>query len=70
MNPKLQEMSREEKLRTMHELWEDLAKDDDAIESPAWHGQVLKETGERFQAGTERIWDWETAKEELRKRAR
>ena len=70
MNLNLQEMSRQEKLRAMHVLWEDLVRDDEAVESPAWHGEVLMETEERVQAGTERIWDWEEAKEELRRRAR
>jgi hypothetical protein len=63
-------MSREEKLRAMHALWEDLAQEDEAVESPAWHGESLKETEERMQSGVERIRDWEEAKEELRRRAR
>ncbi len=70
MNLNLGQMSRAEKLRTMHAIWEDLAQDDEAVESPAWHGEALKETEARLQAGVERIWDWEEAKEELRRRAR
>jgi hypothetical protein len=64
-------MSREEKLKAMHALWENLAQDDDeSIESPLWHGEVLKETEAKVQAGAERAHDWEQAKEELRRRAR
>ena len=37
----------------MHTLWEDLAREGDSIESPAWHGDVLRETEERVRAGTE-----------------
>ncbi|MGE4181446.1 MAG: addiction module protein [Limisphaerales bacterium] len=33
----LLQMSRDEKIRAMHELWEDLARDDQAVQSPAWH---------------------------------
>ena len=66
----LQNMSREEKLRTMHSLWEDLVRDDEAIESPTWHGDALRETEERVRSGVEKVHDWEQAKEELRKRAR
>lgn len=66
----LQNMSREEKLRTMHSLWEDLVRDDEAIESPTWHGDALRETEERVRSGAEKVHDWEQAKEELRKRAR
>jgi hypothetical protein len=66
---RLKQMSREEKLKVMHALWEDLARDDKAIESPEWHGQVLRETEERVRSGVERIHDWDDAKSELRKRA-
>jgi hypothetical protein len=65
----LQQMSREEKLKAMHELWEDLALDEAAIESPSWHGEALRETEERVRTGVERAHDWEDVKKELRRRA-
>jgi hypothetical protein len=65
----LKQMSREEKLRVMHALWEDLARDEDAVNSPEWHQQALRETEERMRSGTESIHDWEHAKSELRRRA-
>lgn len=65
----LKQMSREEKLKVMHALWEDLARDEDAVESPEWHGQILRETEERVRLGVENIRDWHEAKQELRKRA-
>jgi len=65
----MQRMSREEKLRVMHALWEDLARDEDALESPAWHGEALRETEERVHSGTEKVLDWDQAKAELRRRA-
>lgn len=65
----LQQMSREEKLKVMHALWEDLARDEDAVESPEWHGELLLETEERVRSGVERVRDWDEAKAELRKRA-
>jgi Putative addiction module component len=39
----LEKMSREEKLRIMEELWADLSRDESQVESPAWHGDVLRE---------------------------
>ena len=66
----LQKMSREDKLKVMHSLWEDLARDDAAIDSPRWHEEALRETEERVRSGRERSLDWEEAKEELRRRAR
>lgn len=63
-------MSREQKLRAMHEIWEDLARDDQGLDSPGWHAQSLQETADRVQDGREGIRDWAEAKEELRRRMR
>lgn len=70
MTLNLQEMSRQEKLQVMHLLWEDLARDEEHIESPPWHADALRETEARVRAGTEDVRSWEDAKGELRRRAR
>ena len=64
----LLQMSRDEKIRAMHELWEDLARDDEAVQSPAWHEDSLRETADRLREGKEGVRDWAEAKEELRRR--
>ena len=64
----IKHLSREEKLRIMEALWEDLSKDEDQIESPDWHQKVLQETENRLATGEEKIVDWETGKKDLRKR--
>ena len=64
----ISQMSREEKLQTMEAIWADLSKEDTGVESPKWHGDVLKETAARMTSGQERITDWATAKRELRKK--
>jgi endonuclease/exonuclease/phosphatase family metal-dependent hydrolase len=64
----IQNLSKEEKLRVMEAIWEDLSKVDDQIESPDWHLQALQETDQRFRSGQENIVDWQDAKKELRKR--
>jgi hypothetical protein len=64
----LLQMSRDEKIRAMHELWEDLARDDQAVHSPAWHEDVLRDTAERLRDGKEGVRDWAEAKDELRRR--
>ena len=61
-------MTRVEKLRAMEAIWAELSKDETEVESPAWHGDLLKETEARVASGQERIANWETAKRELRKR--
>ena len=63
----VQQMSRSEKLKLMETLWEQLTQPEDAFESPAWHGQALKETEQRLAEGKEQVLDWETAKRQLRK---
>jgi len=64
----IQHLSKEEKLRVMEAIWEDLSREDDQIESPDWHHQVLQETDQRLRSGQEDIRDWHDAKMELRKR--
>ncbi len=61
-------MSREEKLQAMEAIWADLSQNDEAVESPAWHEELLKETEARVAVGQERIADLETAKQELKNR--
>jgi hypothetical protein len=65
----LQHMSRDQKLRVMHEIWEDLAREDDATASPEWHKTALEETQSRAEQGIEAIHRWEDAKTELLRRA-
>jgi len=64
----IQQMSLEEKLRAMEELWESLSKDAARLQSPGWHGDALRETEQRYEAGQEQPIDWADAKQELRKR--
>ena len=64
----IQQMSWQEKLRAMEELWESLSKDAARLESPAWHGDALRETERRYEGGHETPVDWSIAKRELRER--
>ena len=61
-------MTVEEKLRLMEELWEDLSRNSDDLESPAWHEAALKERKARVAAGKTTYMDWEKAKKEIRRR--
>ncbi len=61
-------LSREEKLRIMEAIWEDLSREDEQVESPEWHREALEETDRRRQSGKESVVDWQEAKKELRKR--
>jgi len=62
----LEQMTREEKLRIMEELWTDLSRNESQFESPAWHGDVLRERAEAVRSGKETFLDWEDIKRQLR----
>lgn len=63
----IQQMSWEDKLRALEELWEAITREGDRYESPAWHRDALNETRQRVESGSEEAIDWATAKRELRK---
>lgn len=62
----LDKMTVAEKLRAMEMLWTDLSRNEAQIESPAWHGDVLRDREARIKSGEEKFIDWETAKKQLR----
>ena len=57
-----------EKLKIIEALWGDLAGDENAFASPAWHEDALIKTEADFAAGRIESLGWEDAKQELRKR--
>ncbi|MCC5807731.1 MAG: addiction module protein [Opitutales bacterium] len=59
-------MSRSEKLLAMEQLWEDLSRDETALESPAWHADVLRKREEDLRGGRDEFIPLETAKKLLR----
>ncbi len=65
----LDKMSTEEKLQVMEALWAHLSRFPDAMPSPDWHGDVLRDREERVRSGKEQFINWETAKKQLRNRA-
>lgn len=62
------QLPKEEKLKLMEVLWEDLSRDPDYLEPPAWHEEELRKTRERLERGEEEILDWSDVKKELRKK--
>jgi hypothetical protein len=62
----IEQMSWEEKLRTLEDPWESIAREGDRDESPDWHEQALNETQQCYESGAEQPVDWISAKRELR----
>ncbi len=67
-NLPLKDMTLQEKLEAMESLWEDLVRTPEAIESPAWHKELLDERLRDLQEGKSEFIDWETAKATLSKK--
>jgi hypothetical protein len=65
-NLPLKDMSLHEKLAAMESLWEVIARTPEAIESPAWHKDILDERRERLADGQSQFVDWETARVNIR----
>lgn len=62
----LKEMTKLDKLRAMEALWDDLCRDADTVQSPAWHGDVLRARAQALRSGEEKVWDWGEAKKSIR----
>lgn len=62
----LKDMTLQEKLETLEALWEDLSRNAQTVESPDWHGEILKDRNRRAAEGKARFSDWETAKTAIR----
>lgn len=61
----LNEMTVEEKLQMMEALWDDLTRNTDDLEPPAWHGEVLEGRETALEGGDEKFEDWQQARTEI-----
>ena len=66
----LDQMSTEEKLRALEELWADLSQAPDAVPAPQWHGELLKAREQRVKDGAASYSEWVTAKQRILDRTR
>lgn len=64
----LSELSFAQKLDLMETLWGNLIRDEQLMESPAWHRVVLKERKAAYAEGKMPASDWEKAKKRIRKK--
>jgi putative addiction module component (TIGR02574 family) len=64
----LTRLSFSQKLDLMETLWTDLIRDEKKLESPAWHGAMLKEREEAYKAGKLKALDWEESKKRIKKK--
>jgi len=61
-------LSLAQKLDLMETLWADFSRDEEKLESPAWHKAVLEDREAALRAGKVTASDWEHAKKRIRKK--
>lgn len=61
----IRQMSFHEKLQVMEALWEDISREEDRVEVPQWHKDLLDERESLVREGKAQFLDWETAKKQL-----
>ena len=61
----LQRMSLREKLFAMETLWEELSRNEEQIETPQWHKDLLEHRESLIRQGKARFTEWEVAKREI-----
>lgn len=62
----LEQMSIEEKIRTMETIWDDLCKRAEGLPSPSWHVKVLNEREKQAGDTDAEFIDWDEAKKHIR----
>ena len=60
----LGEMSIEEKLRALEEIWNDLCRNEENVPVPQWHRDLLDERSRLVAEGKAKFTDWESAKKQ------
>jgi putative addiction module component (TIGR02574 family) len=66
----VRQMSLHEKLQLMEAVWEDIARDEEALEVPEWHKTLLDERERLIREGKAQFIDWEEAKQRIREATR
>ena len=61
----LDKMTNEEKIIIMEKIWKDLYQNN-AIESPLWHKEVLESRKKDIKSGKEKILDWKEERNNIR----
>lgn len=64
----LAQMTTEEKLSAMEEIWVDLGREPEKLPTPEWHGRLLAERKAAVATGEASYADWDEARERLKHR--
>ena len=56
-----------QKLNLMEALWDDITQDENHLDSPDWHCDVLKDREKAVKTSNAAFLDWESAKERIKR---
>lgn len=56
-----------DKLRLIEQLWDELSREPESVDSPAWHAEALAEAEQAVAHGKATFMEWEAAKDSLRR---
>lgn len=59
---KISKMSKRERLRIMESIWDSLIHEENEVESPDWHEEVLKERKRKIDRGKAQFFSIDDAK--------
>jgi hypothetical protein len=62
----IHQMPLHEKLLVMEALWEDISREEEKLEVPAWHKEVLDQRERLIAEGKAQFIDWEEAKKQIK----
>ncbi len=63
----LDQMTTEDKLAAMEQLWEDLSSSPESVPSPSWHEDVLSAREKRVREGSAEFVAFDLAKDRIKK---
>lgn len=61
----IERLSPAEKLLLVEELWNQIARESNAVEPPVWHDKVLAEDADRYTAEPSRGDSWENVRRRI-----
>jgi len=67
VNIQLSQLTLAQKIHLMEAIWEDLSRGEDALISPPWHEEILKDRESALTAGKATVSKWQEAKARIRK---
>jgi len=62
----IHKMALREKLLVMEAFWDDISRDEQNVEVPQWHKDILDERERLIAEGKAQFIDWEDAKNQIR----